>query len=211
MPRNLKSAVDAGTLSAPRYYEGESEIIGDVRINNKLYTYRTELGLVIGSTASVMFVLDQPAKEVWPYFKDFNLWQPNHYYTGVVGDMEGKSFGIGDYPDISNVAHIYQVVRVIPEYLIAINQPVPEKVSDTGLPGVGGVSPGFHVFTLHEHGGKTEVAIVMQHASYAARADEASDEQGLASWRDPKMLPEWTRKWRDDFIPELRQAVRERR
>jgi hypothetical protein len=209
--RELDSAI-AGTIDAPIYYDGTADVIGDVRVNIKLYTYRTELGLVVGSLTSMMFSLDQPVKEVWPYFKDFNLWQPKHYYTGVVGDLEGRTFGIGDEPEqVATVPHVYQVVRVIPEHLIAVQQPVPRNANDTGLPGIGGVSAGSHTFTLHDHAGKTEIAIIMQHASYASRADEATAEQALAKWRAPGMMPEWHRKCRDEFIPELRLVVRERR
>jgi hypothetical protein len=211
MLKDSERTATEGTRNAPKFHEGTAEVIGDVRLKNRLYTYRTNIGLVVGTATTVMFTLDHPVKDVWPYFKDFNLWQPNHYYTGVVGDMEGKSLGIGDFPDTSNVVHVYQVVRVIPEHLIVINQPVPDRIEDTGLPGVGGVRAGFHVFSLHDHGDTTEVAIIMEHASYASRSDESSEERALASWRAAGMLPEWHRKWRDEFIPELRLAVSERR
>lgn len=202
----------AGTIDMPQYYNGIAETIGDVRINHRLYTYRTDVGLVVGSTTSVLFSMDQPVRNVWPYFKDFNLWQPKHYYTGVVGDLEGRTFGIGDEPDqVATVPHLYQVLRVIPEHLIVIQQLVPRRASDSGLPGIGGISAGSHVFTLHEHSDHTEVAIIMQHAAYAARVDEEADERALSKWRDPQMLPAWHQKWRDEIIPELRLVVRERR
>src|SRR5580698_8293639 len=87
-----------GTITIPKYYDWElgEEIKGDLCLHSRLYTYRTELGVVSGWTMSITCTIDRPVKDVWPYFKDFNLWQKKHYYSGVVGDLEGQIFSLGD-------------------------------------------------------------------------------------------------------------------
>src|SRR5579859_7046309 len=81
-------------ISARTYYDGPSHINADEQIHARYFTYRTEAGLVAGDSLSVLFVIDRPAKEVWRYLRDFNLWQNEHqhFYSGVMGDLEGKSF-----------------------------------------------------------------------------------------------------------------------
>ena len=201
-----------GTVLAPTYYEGPADDTGDVHLSGRYYTYRTDDGLVAGATTSIMFTIDRPVRDVWPYVKDFNLWQSqfNHHYSGVIGDLDGKTFGLGGDPEKAQ-HHRYKVVRVIPEHVIAVYQSFPEDPDEkTGLPGVQGppgVSPGFHVFMCNEHEGKTVVTIFMEHAAYASRTQDMTDEEALAPWRDPGMLPEWIRKWRDDFIPTLKNLV----
>jgi len=200
-----------GTVLAPHYYEGPApadfNVKGDVCLHERLYTYKTDAGLVAGWTMSVMFTIDRPAKDVWPYFKDFNRWQKNHYYSGVVGDLEGKTYSLSDKPNDTELPHGREVLRVIPEYLIVTSALLPKDGADTGLPGLGGITPGFSVFLLNEHGGKTVVTVFMQHGSYASRTQDMRDEEALTPWRDETMAPEWQRKWRDDFIPALKKLV----
>src|SRR6266516_5614783 len=129
-----------GTVDAT-YYEGHAHADGDERMNIRYYTYRTDAGLVAGATTSVMFTVDRPARDVWPYLKDFNLWQSayDHYYSGVVGDLEGLSVGGSDKPIDSPGELPYEVIRAIPEYLIVLAQPAPEEgaaLEETGLPGL---------------------------------------------------------------------------
>jgi len=197
-----------GTGQAPHYYEGPTHIHGDVRLHQRLFSYETNAGLVAGWNMSVMFTIDRSAKEVWPYLKDFNLWQNSYdyYYTGVVGDLyssqEGnlgeKTFRIGSKPNNPESLYPfeYKVLRVIPERLIVIFQPVPEDGSN------GGVSPGFHVFMLSEHDGKTVVTIEMEHAN---RSQGKTEEEAVGIWREA--APEIERFWRDIFIPDLKKLV----
>jgi hypothetical protein len=203
------SASQSGTFRAPKYYEGHIDTQDEIYQNLRYYTYRTDKGLVVGTTASVMFSIDRPPSDVWPVIKDFNLWQNshNHYYSGVVGNLEGQTFRSWDKPNVPG-PHQYRVERVIPEYLIVISQPIPETgVGDTGLPGLGGLSPGYHVIMLNAHQGKTTVTICMQHASYASFTQDMTDEEGLRPWRE--MTPEWVTKFRDVFVPNLKVLVGE--
>jgi hypothetical protein len=93
--------------------------------------------------------------------------------------------------------HVYQVLRVIPERLIVAFQPIPKEASSTG-----GVSPGFHVFLLSEHVGKTVVTCIMEHAS---RTQDLSEEEALALCREDSQVA--MRFWRDVFIPTLKKLV----
>jgi hypothetical protein len=190
------------------YYEGPSDINGDERIHARYFSYPTPAGLVVGDCYSVMFTIDRPASQVWRYLKDFNLWQNEHqhYYSGVVGELEGQTLRLSNQPDDPG-PHYYEVVKVIPEYLIVIRQPVPADGSSAGMPGIGGVSPGFHVFMLNEHAGRTTVSILMQHG---ARAGTQNEEAALMPWRE--LVETNARpKWRDEFIRTLKRLVYEGR
>lgn len=194
------------TAQDRNYYEGTVDINGDERIHSRYYTYRRGERLIAGVATSVMFTLDRPAKDVWPVLKDFNLWnRGHHHYSGVVGDLEGRTFRLSDQPDEPG-PHYFEVVKVIPEYLIIINQPVPADGSTAGLPGLGGVSPGFHVFMLNEHEGKTTVTVYMDHATVSETQDE---ESALKPWREV-LEGHWRIKWRQDFIRNLKALVRQR-
>jgi hypothetical protein len=203
------------TRPQPKYHEAIDETHGDVRLHTRLFTLRNELGLVVGNRTSVTFTIDAPAAAVWPFAGDWNTWQApfNHHYSGVLADLEGQTFALTDTPDDAEHPAAYEVLKVMPEYLIVINQPVlsEEEHVKYGLPGYAGTSPGFHVLMLSEFDGKTTVNVLMDHATVAARPSdpELSDEDALAPWLEPGMVPEWHRKWRDDFIPLFKKLVAE--
>lgn len=199
----------SATVSNPTYHEGPVFESNDLVQRRRYFTYDTEAGLVSGTTVQVTFSIDRPPKDVWPYLKDFNLWQNayGHYYSDVVGDLYSSAeldlgrtpFHISEKPNGPPVSR-YQVLRVIPEQAIVIFQPIPEDG------GNGGVSRGFHMFMLSENQGKTVVNILMEHAT---RTSGKTVEEALAYWRDEKMAPEWQRKWRDHFVPTLKKLVSE--
>jgi hypothetical protein len=208
--------MSAGTRDRPTYREAFAEVDGEDRLRGQYYAYRSELGLVAGMLLSVAFTIDAPRAAVWPYLKDFNLWMnaAGYYYSGVVGDLEGRSFRAGAAPDDFDGPHRYDVVRVIPEYLIVFSQPTPEGAyvnPVTGKPfGSGGVSAGFHSVAIEEFGGRTYVDFHMEHGSVAAGPDEADGidfDEAVAAWREltDSSLP----RWRDIFIPTLRKLVAE--
>ena len=211
-----------GTVRVPRYYDGPEDVHGDVILKQRYFTYRTDMGIVAGCDMNVMFTLDRPARVVWPYVKDFNLWQNSygHYYSGVLGDLYSnadltigsETFRISDRPNDPG-PHQYVVLRVIPERLVVVFQPVPDEDPPlTELPGLRGVSPGFHVVMLSEQSRKTAVSILMEHASLMKQAlttEQLSDEEAIRPWRQANMAPEWLSKWRDNFIPKLTKLVYE--
>jgi hypothetical protein len=185
------------SVQPTKFIEGPVETQQDIHLHQRYFTYRTDAGLVAGKTFNVMFTVERPAKVVWPYFKDFNLWQNayGHYYSGVLGDLEGQTFRLGSKPNEQG-PHQYRVMRVIPEHTIVLFQPVPQDGSS------GGISPGFHAFLLNEHNGKTLVTGLMEHAS---RTTDKTEEQALEPWR--QMAAESHRKFRDVLIPALKKLV----
>jgi uncharacterized protein YndB with AHSA1/START domain len=200
-----------GTVSAPTYHDGPSAVEGDVHLRIRYFTYETAAGLVAGRNTSHIFTIDRPARDIWPVVSDFNLWHnvSNYFYSGVLRDLytsEERDLGTGTFritvkkdgePDL--VTDDYVVLKVVPEHLIVLHQPVPEDG------GNGGVSPGFHVITLNEHEGKTTLTIYTEHA---ARTTGQTEEEALASYRETS--PETLRRFRDDFIPTLKRLVYER-
>lgn len=206
----IESNVAAGCRT---YYDGPSDVTGDVRLRYRYFTYRVEAGLVAGVATTVRFTLDAPASRIWPIFKDFNLWQNqfDHYYSGVIGDLEGKTFSLSLKPNDTSMPHRYDVVRVIPEYLINNQMRVTEDYTDSpspGFPGEGGVIPGYSVYLLSDEDGITAMTCFLEHAAVMERSAESqgmSEEEALAPWRE--LTPEWLSKWRDRFIPSLRALV----
>jgi len=176
--------------------EGPRDVDGDVHIHQRFYTEDTEAGRVVGKTLSMLFTIDAPAREVWPHLKDFNPWQNEygHYYSGVIGDLEGETFRIAASADDLDGPHQYEVVRVIPEHLIVVMQPQTAAA---------GQSPDSHTVMLNEHDGRSTVSIVMQHATLLD--DPAKEEETRAYWDE--IAQESQRKWRDIFIPTLKQQV----
>jgi len=59
-------------VSTAKYYEGPAEVTSDVRLHQRFFAYETDAGMVGGADFNVMFAIDRPAREVWPYLKDFN-------------------------------------------------------------------------------------------------------------------------------------------
>lgn len=191
-----KTTSAEATALAPKFDVGLADDNGNVRQHRRYFTYQTTEGLVAGYAVSVMFTIDRAAKDVWPCFKDFNLWQgSHHHYSGVVGDLEGKTYRISSSPDQLG-QYDYHVIRVIPEHLIVVSEPVPADGS------TGGVPRGFHVFMLNEHQDRTVVTIMMEHS---CRTVGKSAEESLKFWKD--MVPELQTKWREHFIPALQKLV----
>jgi hypothetical protein len=208
-----------GTLKAPKFYDGPEHSGDDVHLRAKLFTYETSDGVVGGYEIGAMFKINAPAALVWPQFKDWNLWQGHyHYYSAPPGDLYSdeqldlgtETFRIGAKGDGGLHGKLggttrdgkyetddYVVLRVIPEHLIVIFQPVPN--------GKGAVSPGFHSFLLHEHGDGTTIAGHMEHAMLFAR--DKPEEELLEVWRNGSGGT--VRFWHELFIPELRRRVAE--
>jgi hypothetical protein len=203
MSDTISDNASIGTVHIPTYYEGPTDINGDVRINQRYFAYRTGAYSVFGKTLNVVFTIDRPAKEVWPYFKDYNLWQNSyhHYYSGVAGDLEGKAIRISGKPNESDPQKYRDltVLKVIPEYLIILVDGLTEDLKKAEA------SPDFQTFMLNEHDGKTEITCLMQHAS--ATKDKIGEET-FAHLR--KVAQDSQMKWRDIFIPNLRKLIYER-
>jgi hypothetical protein len=192
-----------GTASSPKFREAFDETHDDLRISGRYFTFDTDEGLVAGATFDITCTIDRPARDVWPYFKDHTLWQDayNHYYSGVLGDLEGGTFMLNTQPS-DFPKHRYHVVRVIPEHVIIVNQPVPDDDYSVapGHPS-GGVNPGVMVFMLNEFGGKTTVNIFMEHRF---RTKALTEDEALETFW---FMPDALLKWREVFIPALKMLV----
>jgi hypothetical protein len=200
--------VTTGTVASPTYYEGPSATAGDVQLRIRYFTYETDRGLVAGRNTSEIFTIEHPARDVWPVVSDFNLWHnvSDYYYSGVLRDLytsAERDLGTGtfritvkysDKPDYQT--DDYVVLKVVPEHLIVLFQPVPTDGSN------GGVSPGFHVITLNETDGKTVVTFYTEHSS---RTTGQTVDEALAPYRET--AAETLRRFRDDFIPTLKRLV----
>ena len=201
---------DEGTPTAPAFHEGRSYSEDDVRLRSRFFTFRGSDGIVAGKELNVMFTVDRPASEVWPFFRDPTLWQSGYgyHYTGVLGDLYSREdLGLGTEtfdilvrkpgePEFR--AGPYVLVRAIPEYLIVQFQPVPDDGSN------GGISPGFHVMMLNEHGGKTTITINMEHAT---RTAELSAQEAVAERKALAAQADGLDFWREHFIPDLKRLV----
>lgn len=193
-----------GTPLAPTFYDGPTHARDDVRIQIRFFTYNTPEGLVTGAASTVTFVIPQPAKAVWPILKDWNLWMNSYgyFWSGVIGDLEGQLFrvSIRSNPNETPQLHpnIYKVERAIPEHLLVISQPVPQDGSN------GGISPGFHAYMLNGSPQETLVTAVMEHSS---RTHDKTPQETLQFWRDLSREQEWLEKWRDIFIPTLKELA----
>ncbi len=191
-------AISAGTAQAPKFYAGPSDVTDEVSVSQRYFSYATTAGIAVGKTLSVTFFIDRPAQLVWRYLKDFNLWQNvhHHYYTGVVGDLEGKTFRLGTRPNdpTAYTPYEYRVERVIAQHLIVVSQPLSKE------DGAGVIPADFHVFMLNEHRGRTTVSCVIQHA-YLPKTEE----EGLKRWREVAQKSQM--KWRDVFVPKLKALI----
>src|SRR5262249_16615630 len=142
----------AAALGDRAYVEGSTWTDGDDRLHTTYFTYRIDAGLVGGARMTVHFAVEGTRKEVWPFLKDFNAWANSrgYFYDSVVGDQEGKSFRLSLDPNNFEGAMSYDVLKVIPEYVLVVSQPVPAGAYGVGdlTIGEGGVSAGFHIVGL---------------------------------------------------------------
>jgi hypothetical protein len=210
-------ATSPATVGDRKYVEGSTWVDGEDRLHTTYFTYRHDAGLVGGARMTVHFTVDGTRQEVWPVVKDFNAWQNSegYYYSGVVGDLEGKGFRLGTDPNELEGPDTYEVLKVLPEYIIVLSQPTPEGAYGVGdlKIGQGGVSAGAHIVGLDEfEPGRTTVTFHMEHASVMAPgdgADSVSEEEAIDGWRP--MTEEAARKWREGFISNVKQLVEDAR
>jgi hypothetical protein len=198
-------------VEARTYFEGHSEIAGDVHLSLRYFTAHLRVGMIAGSNLNATFTIERPPNEVWPYARDWNLWMRGggFYLSGVVGDLEGQTFSLSDKPNDTEAPHFYRVDKVIPDYAMVVGQPVlnDEEIKSYGLPGYGGYSGGHGVYLLAGFDGQTIFTAAMEHASVMARPGEVlTAEEALAPLRGDDALDGLIR-WREHFIPTLKRLV----
>ena len=153
----------------------------------------------------VSITLAYPVKQVWPIFKEFDLWMNRfgYYWDGVPANNEDNIVslvnkpGANDYKYSKNGAQPRYIVRkVIPEQLIYFDAlPCP-------LPDIDGTWTGHTVVSLREEAGQTKITFFMEHTLY-------SDTVGLdVLCAEVKQgLPNIIAFWRDYFVRDLNQAI----
>lgn len=198
-------ALPEGSVQAPNYHECcPADVQNDVSLRTRVFTYKTGQGIVSGAIWNVIVTIDRPAKQVWPYLKNWNLWMSPFRWPGVVGDLydrEERDFEKGTFrltvpTTPPREVNYYQLLSVIPEHLIVLYEPIVEG-DDRG-----GISPGRHVYMLNERDGKTIVTITMEHAH---RTQAQTQEEAADSWRARGKQVQ--QQWRDKFIPALKKLV----
>jgi hypothetical protein len=96
------------------------------------------------------------------------------------------------------------VIRVIPEHVIIVQQPIPDEGEDYSIAAghsQGGVSPGVMVFMISEYGGQTVLNIFMEHRF---RTSTLTEDEAIATFW---WMPDALLKWREVFIPALKMLV----
>lgn len=157
--------------------------------------------------------MDCPARDVWPYFKDFNLWHEDLTYDGVIGDREGKSVDFTIKPDgpfkdftpifasddeMQNFRKHLRICKIIPEHLIIFDSVGLDKTHKMDS---------YYVFSLRELDGGTRITIAMIYAPFvSARKDEAQ----LVTWFQA-VRTNVDDRWDELYIPKLRALVEKRR
>jgi uncharacterized protein YndB with AHSA1/START domain len=188
-----------GSYETAVYTDGPDDVHDDVRMTQQYYIHDTPSGRMVGKTSNVTFVLPSGPADVWPFLKDFNQWQngDSHYYSGVVGDLEGKTFNLRLTADAEGRGpDQYHVLRVIPEHLIVLRQPGEWE-------GGASVADGFHVFVLTHHRAGSLVSVFMQHAR---RVEDREAEATAQAWLR-EVASDSRRKWLEVFIPTLGKLV----
>ncbi|MFK8021575.1 MAG: hypothetical protein AB8B86_17570 [Pseudomonadales bacterium] len=203
---------DQGTFAAPKVaYVG---VLGDdgLTVRRSVFSYNNGADEVVGTTTSVHFTLDRPAKVVWPIFQNFNLWQTQEgvSFTGAFGDKEGELeyliYHVGNREKVSidnSMAFIVQ--QLVPEHVIVLHSPLWERVGADGKR-LGNRHEGKNVFMLSEVNGKTTVTAVMEHAYHYYGADAKSNAEAGLKQR-LKIAQNRKRDIWEGFVPRLRQLV----
>jgi hypothetical protein len=160
----------------------------------------------------VSITLARPLRAVWPVFKDFNLWMNRfgYFWDRVPADSEDRFVHLGSKAGINDLTHHapperraqptrYIVRQVIEGRLIYFDSlPMPIATKD----GKEGTWTGHNLFSLHEEGGHTRVAIFMEHTWYSeSMTTEELREEGQ------RALDAGLEFWREFFIPDLVLAV----
>jgi hypothetical protein len=157
----------------------------------------------------VTITLTHRVDEVWPIFKDFDLWMGRYgyFWNGVFpADNEDKFVYLGNKAGANDTKYgtdgtrtKYIVRKVIPERLMYFDSlPSP-------IPGKDGVWMGHNVISLYEEGGQTRIVTFMEHTWYSETMtiDELRAEAKGA-------LEGGTAFWRDYFVPDLNSAIESR-
>lgn len=214
-PAATASVERAGTVLAPNYSELMDYSKDDFGFHLRNFTYMSSKGPVAGIVASISFVVDAPAKDLWPVLKDFNNWEGpfDIQYTGANGELVSwgdlytdEDQGLGEqtfqyggskYKFKSSPA---RVIKVIPEHLLMMWEMPPADGSTEGL------SPGDSTVLINEYHGKSYVNMIFHHSErFKVKTEQAALEKSMFG---KNYNAEYRMKtFRDQFIPKLKELV----
>lgn len=205
-------AVRQGTVAEPNWVEGSDTVSGDFGYHLRHFTYMTGEGPVVGLTANLQFTIDAPSDVVWTIMKDFNTFEGAimHFsapwgdsYTSETRELGDKTLQYGPRAG-GPMSTPAQVIRVIPRQLLSMYETIPADGSS------GGISPGFAVVLFGEHGGRTTVTAVFEHAERLSKGTTEAQALATSKW-GPKRFDHATptSKWQNDFVPLIRKMAAE--
>ena len=207
-----------GTVVAPNYSELMDFKEGEFGFHLKNFTYMSSKGPVAGIVASISFVVDAPAKDVWPVLKDFNNWEGPFgiRYTGANGELVSwgdlytdEDQGLGEQTfrygaSVNNYSFQSvpsRVIKVIPEHLLMMWEVPPTDGSTEGL------SPGDSTVLINDYQGKSYVNVIFHHSErFKVKTEKEALEKsafGINYKAEYRM-----KTFRDQFIPKLRELVK---
>lgn len=208
--------LEQGTFSSPKI--AHVAVLGDDGLTTRrtVFSYSKGTEEVVGTTTSVHFTINASAKEVWPTFQNFNLWQSQEgvSFTGPFGDREGEleylMYQVGDRGKVTiDRSMVFIVEQIVPEHLIVIHSPLWESVDADGKP-TGSRHEGKNTFMLSEVDSETIVTAVMEHA-YHHYGPEAKEKSTL--FLEKKIKQNKTRKrdiW-EGFAPKIKALVEKKK
>ncbi|RSU68613.1 hypothetical protein [Sphingomonas sp. S-NIH.Pt3_0716] len=199
-----------GTAIEPNWYEGSDTSEEGFGYHIRHFSYMTDAGPVVGLTASLMFTLDVPSAIAWEFVSDFNSFEGpfGFRFSGAWGrlyDSEEHDLGqqtLRYQTSTGEWSEPARVIRVIPQHLLTLFEPVPEDGRN------GGISPGFQTVVLNDHDSRTTVTAVFEHAERLPPGTTEEEALARSIWGPGGFdSTEPTRLWKDEFVPLLRKMV----
>ena len=171
--------------------------------------------LITNIRSDISFTVNRPVREVWPVFKDFNLWLQDLKYTDadgnevVQGDSEGetiyfsirpnditKKYWPDSWGDFTKFRKGIRVLKVIPERLL-----ITDAIHDETHIGA------YYIFTLHEDRGKTQIVLSGIYSPFESPKD---DRDKINTSNEVLQLNDDSR-WNEVYIPTLKRLVEGRK
>jgi hypothetical protein len=144
----------------------------------------------------ITITLKQPASEVWPVFRNFDVWMRRYgfIWESIPADNQDNFVYLGDGNSSSGdgsdgTKTKYVVRKVVPQQLIYFDSlPLP-------IVGKNGVWTGHNLMSMREEAGQSTISIFMEHTWYSetmsleelrheAKQAVLADNGGFAFWRD---------------------------
>lgn len=154
----------------------------------------------------VTILVPYPARRVWPYVKNANLWMHRFGYEwdGIPADNEDRFVSLGNTGSANDLKYgtggnrtQYVVRKVIPEQLI-YQDSLPIRMLDKDA-----VWSGHNLTSLKEENGQTMINVFMEHTWFS----ETLSTEELYQEAKGAMSGAAVGFWRDYFIPDLLSLI----